>query len=142
MQLDVIAVGKLKDAGLEAACAQYVKRSRAFLPIAREVTRDTAASWQRADKHGGPVVLMDERGEQVDTPTFAGWLGQWQDEGVRRVAFLIGDAHGFSDDDRGRATKVLALSRLTMPHRLAQLVLVEQLYRAGAVLAGHPYHHV
>ena len=60
---------------------------------------------------------------------------------MRRVDLLIGDAHGFDDAARSRADRVLALSRLTLPHRLAQLLLCEQLYRAGTILAGHPYHH-
>jgi len=141
METTVIAVGKLKDAGLEALCTQYVKRSRTLVPIVREVTRDAASSWERATKAGGPTVVLDERGEQIDTPALARWLRQWRDGGVRRVSFLIGDAHGFDAADRSRATKVLALSKLTLPHRLAQLLLVEQLYRAGAILAGHPYHH-
>jgi 23S rRNA (pseudouridine1915-N3)-methyltransferase len=57
------------------------------------------------------------------------------------VVFAIGDAHGFDEAQRGKATRLLGLSRLTLPHRLAQLVLCEQLYRAGTILAGHPYHH-
>jgi len=141
MDLHVVAIGKLKDEGLEALCRRYVERSRSMLPIARTVTRDAGASWAAADKVKGPTVVLDERGEQIDTATLAKWLGQWRDDGVRRVSFLIGDAHGFSDADRKRADKVLALSKLTLPHRLAQVFLVEQLYRAGCVLSGHPYHH-
>jgi 23S rRNA (pseudouridine1915-N3)-methyltransferase len=86
-------------------------------------------------------VVLDERGEQIDTETLAGWLADWRERGVRDVDFLIGDAHGFSNADRRGATKVMALSRLTLPHRLAQVLIVEQLYRAGTILAGHPYHH-
>ena len=141
MQLVVIAIGKLKSEGLESACAEYIKRSRTLLPITREVTREVAGSWDRARRGGGPTVLLDERGEQVDTPALAAWLKRWRDDGVRRVSFMIGDAHGFSAQDRSDATKLLALSKLTLPHRLAQLVLIEQLYRAGSILAGHPYHH-
>jgi len=115
-----------------------VQRCRPMLPVIRHATRDAAASWQRASP---PTVLLDERGEQVDTPTLARWLSTWRDEGVRRVSFLIGDAHGFSGEDRGRADRVLALSRLTLPHRLAQVLLIEQLYRASTIVFGHPYHH-
>lgn len=141
MDLVVVAVGKLKDDGLEGLCRKYEERSRSMMPISRVVTRDAGGSWAQAEKIGGPVVVLDERGEQIDTETLAAWLGRWRDDGVRRVSFLIGDAHGFADADRKRADKVLALSKLTLPHRLAQVFLVEQLYRAGCVLVGHPYHH-
>jgi 23S rRNA (pseudouridine1915-N3)-methyltransferase len=138
MELRILAVGKLKQAGLEALVADYCKRSRSLLPIALEPLRDSDALRARL---GRPRVLLDERGEQLSTVELAAWLGDWRDRGVRRVDFAIGDAHGFTDEDRAGADRLLALSRLTLPHRLAQLLLVEQLYRAGTVLAGHPYHH-
>lgn len=138
MELRILAVGKLKHAGLEALIAEYCKRSRAQLPIELVHLRDLEALRARAER---PRVVLDVRGEQITTAELAEWIGEWRDRGVRRVDFLIGDAHGFSDDDRKRADKQLALSRLTLPHRLAQLLLVEQLYRAGTILSGHPYHH-
>ena len=85
--------------------------------------------------------MLDERGEQLTSEALAALLGGWRDAGVREVEFAIGDAHGFDDEARRAADHVLALSRLTLPHRLAQVLLVEQLYRAGTILAGHPYHH-
>ena len=141
MLLRVLAIGKLKDPRLDGLCDEYVKRSRALLPIERMSCRGDREQQQRAGEGGAPVVLLDERGEQLDTPTLAQWLARWRDDGVRRVDLLIGDAHGFDDAARSRADRVLALSRLTLPHRLAQILLVEQLYRAGTILTGHPYHH-
>lgn len=138
MELRILAVGKLKHAGLEGLVADYCKRSRAQLPISLEHVRDLEALRARL---GRPRVILDERGEQITTATLAAWIGEWRDRGVRRVDFAIGDAHGFGDEDRKLADKQLALSQLTLPHRLAQLLLVEQLYRAGTILAGHPYHH-
>lgn len=141
MQLRVLAIGKLKDARLEGLCDEYVKRSRTMLPIERVVCRSARDQQARAGEGGAPVVVLDERGEQADTPRLAQWLQQWRDGGARRIDLLIGDAHGFCEDERQRADRVLALSHLTLPHRLAQLLLCEQLYRAGTILAGHPYHH-
>ena len=141
MLLRVLAIGKLKDARVEGLCDEYVKRSRPLLPIERVVCRSARDQRQRSGEAGVPVVVLDERGEQLTTPELAEWLRRWRDDGVRRVDLRIGDAHGFDDDDRARADRVLALSRLTLPHRLAQLLLCEQLYRAGTILAGHPYHH-
>lgn len=143
MQLRILCVGKLKQAGLEALVDDYARRARSLLPIELCAVRDLAALRERVQPaKSGPHVVLDERGEQVTTETLAAWLAAWRDRGVRQVDFLIGDAHGFEDDDRRRADRVLALSRLTLPHRLAQVLLVEQLYRAGTILAGHPYHHV
>jgi 23S rRNA (pseudouridine1915-N3)-methyltransferase len=143
MQLRILCVGKLKQAGLEALVDDYRKRSQALLmPIELLVQRDMAQLRERVQpSKSGPRVVVDERGEQVTTLAFSSWLGDWRDRGVRSVDFLIGDAHGFTDADRKAADRVLALSRLTLPHRLAQVLLVEQLYRAGTILAGHPYHH-
>lgn len=141
MKLRVLAVGKLKDAGLEALCETYVKRSRSLLPIDRRAMRDNAAVLAEAAKTCDRTVVLDERGEQVTSEALSQWLSRWREEGVRQVAFVIGDAHGFSEDDRRSAARVLGLSRLTLPHRLAQVLLCEQLYRVGTILAGHPYHH-
>ena len=138
MQLRILAVGKLKQPGLEALVDDYQRRSRATLAIELVHLRDLADLRARA---GSPRVILDERGEQVDSPTLAAWIGKRREAGVRRIDWLIGDAHGFEDADRASADWVLALSKLTLPHRIAQLMLVEQLYRAGTILAGHPYHH-
>ncbi len=142
MDLHLLAVGKLKDAGLDRLCEAWVERSRRMLPIRRETFRDAKAMWSRIETLGPPLVLLDERGKQVDTEALADWIRRWRDEGRRQVAFAIGDAHGFSDGDRRRADAQLGLSKLTLPHRLAHVVLCEQLYRVGTILAGHPYHHV
>jgi len=139
--LRVLAVGKLKDARVTGLCDEYVVRSRSLRPIERVECRSAREQWQKAGEGGSPVVLLDERGQQLDTVALAGWVRAWQDGGRRRVDFLIGDADGYDDSDRARADRVLALSRLTLPHRLAQLILCEQLYRVGTLLAGHPYHH-
>jgi 23S rRNA (pseudouridine1915-N3)-methyltransferase len=140
--LRVLAIGKLKDPRLVGLCDEYVKRSRTLVPIERVECRSAPEQWQRAGEGGMPVVLLDERGESLDTPALARWIEGWRDGGRRRVDFLLGDADGYDDAARARADRVLALSRLTLPHRLAQLLLCEQLYRVGTVLAGHPYHHV
>ncbi len=138
MKLRLLAVGKLKQAGLEVLVDDYCKRSRKLLPIELRWVRDMAALRAQA---GSPQVVLDERGLQIDSDGLAAWLGDWRDRGVRRVDFLIGDAHGFTPQDRDGADRVMGLSKLTLPHRLAQVLLVEQLYRAGTILAGHPYHH-
>ena len=142
LRLRILAVGKLKQPGLEAMVADYVKRARSLTPIELLHVRDLDALRSRAGGSGkAPIVVLDERGSQIDSPTLAAWIEGYRDDGRRQVDFMIGDAHGFSDEDRKRADRVLALSRMTLPHRLAQVMLVEQLYRAATIIAGHPYHH-
>ena len=85
-----------------------------------------------------PVVL-DERGAQVTTRELAAWLQGWMEEGVS-PAFVIGGADGLDDSVKARAGKLLGLSKLTLPHALARVMLTEQVYRAVCIIKGHPYH--
>lgn len=89
---------------------------------------------------GARVVVCDERGKNPDSAEFAVRLGQWQDEGVRDVAFIIGGADGHTDALRDRADLLISFGKLTWPHMLARVMLIEQIYRAQQIIAGHPYH--
>jgi len=83
--------------------------------------------------------VLDERGTQATTRELAAWLQDWMAEGLS-PAFIIGGADGLDAAVKSRAVKVLGLSRLTLPHALARVMLVEQLYRAVCIIKGHPYH--
>ena len=85
------------------------------------------------------LVALDERGRELSTVEFSQWVGKQQQAG-RDLAFAIGGDEGLSDAVREKASLVLCLSRFTLPHRLARLVLMEQLYRAFTVLRGEAYH--
>jgi 23S rRNA (pseudouridine1915-N3)-methyltransferase len=85
-------------------------------------------------------ILLDEKGEVLASIVFAERLGRWRDDGVREARFLIGAADGFSEADRGAADMLLSFGRATWPHLLARAMLAEQLFRATAILANHPYH--
>ncbi|MBI4184825.1 MAG: 23S rRNA (pseudouridine(1915)-N(3))-methyltransferase RlmH [Proteobacteria bacterium] len=89
---------------------------------------------------GARVVALDERGRALSSAAFAQTLGRWRDEGAAEVAFLIGGAEGLAEEVRGRADLVLSLGPMTWPHLLVRALLAEQLYRAQAILSGHPYH--
>jgi 23S rRNA (pseudouridine1915-N3)-methyltransferase len=88
---------------------------------------------------GAVAVALDERGAQLTTRELAGWMTAWMAEGVS-PAFIIGGADGLDDSVKARAGKQLGLSKLTLPHALARVVLAEQLYRAMCIIKGHPYH--
>ena len=85
-------------------------------------------------------MLLDERGDMLGSIALAERLGRWRDDGVRETRFLIGAAVGFDDAERRGADLLVAFGRATWPHLLARAMLAEQLYRATAILAGHPYH--
>ena len=85
-------------------------------------------------------IALDERGRQLDSAAFARRLGRWRDQGESELAFLIGGPDGLDPSVLARARAVYALGPMTWPHRLVRVLLAEQLYRAQAILAGHPYH--
>ena len=85
-------------------------------------------------------VLLDERGDQLSSEAFAALLGAWRDQGVRVAQFHIGAADGHGGEAREAADLLLGFGTMTWPHLLARAMLMEQLWRATSILAGHPYH--
>ena len=96
---------------------------------------------ERALPTGALLITMDERGEVVSSPEFAGRLGTWRDA-ARDVAFVIGGADGIAPGLRTKADWSLSFGRMVWPHMLVRVMLAEQLYRAGQILAGTPYHRL
>jgi 23S rRNA (pseudouridine1915-N3)-methyltransferase len=86
------------------------------------------------------VVALDETGENLDSGSFTGVLRSWRDAGRPAAVFCIGGADGLGEDVRRRADLKLAFGTATWPHQLVRIMLLEQLYRAVTILAGHPYH--
>jgi len=86
------------------------------------------------------TVLLDERGRQLGSEDFAEVLRGWRDNGIREARFVLGAADGHESGERERADLLLAFGQATWPHLLARAMLLEQLFRATSLLAGHPYH--
>jgi 23S rRNA (pseudouridine1915-N3)-methyltransferase len=86
------------------------------------------------------LVALDERGRSIDSAAFARQLGKWRDEAVATTIFMIGGADGLSPDLRRKATLSMAFGSATWPHQMVRVMLLEQIYRAATILAGHPYH--
>ena len=86
------------------------------------------------------LIALDERGTEWSSTEFARRIGAWRDEGIGELVFAIGGADGHGKDVIERASATIAFGRMTWPHRLARVMLIEQLYRAQQILAGHPYH--
>ncbi len=86
------------------------------------------------------IIALDEGGDQTGSQELAQLISGWRDGGVKEVRFLIGAADGLSRADRQSADWIIAFGKQTWPHMLARAMLVEQLYRATSIIAGHPYH--
>ncbi len=139
MKIHLVMLGRTRRAELRALVDDYLKRLRRFAPVECSELKH-AAALDRLKKEPATVwVLLDAEGRRFDSGSFARWLGQLRDSGMREVIFLCGDAEGFPAAWRERATERFSLGPLTLSHELARAVLAEQLYRAFALLAGHPY---
>lgn len=147
------AVGKPRDAALGAAIREYETRAARHWPLEVVEVREEPARGASADlvmrkegerllarlPAGVRLVLCDPGGEPLDSEAFAAFL-QERREAAQDVAFVLGGAHGIGDVVRDRPHRRLRLAPWTLPHELARLVLAEQLYRAGTIVRGEPYH--
>ncbi len=158
MRIVVIAVGRLKQGPERELAERYRERfddlgrklgfrELAMVEIpesrAREATTrmaEEAAAISAAIPDKSVVVALDERGKSLDSTVFARTLGSWRDRSVGNTIFLIGGADGLSPELRARAQLAIAYGSATWPHQMVRVMLLEQLYRAATILAGHPYH--
>lgn len=134
-------LGKTRRPESRGLLEDYVRRIGHYAEVEVSELRDASAAALRKLRiePGATVVLLDAAGKQFTSQQFARWLGQLRDGGTREIAFLCGDAEGFPPELRENAQHKVSLSTLTMPHEFARVVLAEQIYRAFAILAGHPY---
>jgi 23S rRNA (pseudouridine1915-N3)-methyltransferase len=137
MLLHVIARGKIARTPEAELVARYQKRIA--WPLRLTELPETGG---RVPEPLNPsrTVLLDERGRQLGSEEFAEALRDWRDGGVREARFVIGAADGHGEAERSRADMLLAFGKATWPHLLARAMLLEQLFRATSILAGHPYH--
>lgn len=154
MKLTVLVVGKA-GALLGDAIAEYEKRASRYWPLDVVEVREekahkglpservrAAESERLAERvpDGAELVALTRTGEAWSSSRLAQYLQELAVRGRAGAAFAIGGAYGLSDDLIGRAAQRLSLSKLTLPHDLARLLLAEQLYRAGTIVRGEPYH--
>jgi 23S rRNA (pseudouridine1915-N3)-methyltransferase len=136
MLLHIVARGRIGRSAEGELVERYLKRIG--WPV--KVTELPDTGGRMPDVAGARIVMLDETGETPGSVEFAQRLGRWRDDGVRECRFLIGAADGFDDAARSQADMLLSFGRLTWPHMLARAMLAEQLWRATAILSGHPYH--
>ena len=139
MTITILAVGKLRGPDAEL-CAEYQKRMRGV--VVKELPTSTQKKENETLMKALPAkaftVLCDERGRDLSSVELAGKLAAWQE--WPQLVFVIGGADGLNDALRARADFILSFGRKTWPHRLSRVMLLEQLYRAQQINAGHPYH--
>lgn len=141
MKIRLVMFGKTRREEARVLLDDYVARLQHYAECEIVELRDGGAAALRKLKidSGATVVLLDAVGKQFTSQEFAGWLGDLRDRGVRKLDFLCGDAEGLPAEFRASAKQRISLSTLTMPHEFARVILAEQIYRALAILAGHPY---
>lgn len=155
LHIRILAVGQLKERFWKDACAEYLKRLKPYASVtvtelpdidparvggeAQAVQRESD-SILRALNPGETAILLDIGGKQVSSPDMANALDSFALDGASNVAFIIGGSCGVSSDVRQRAQARWSLGRITLPHNLARVVLLEQIYRAFKISRGEPYH--
>lgn len=137
MLLHVVARGKIARSPEAELVARYEKRLT--WPVKLTELPETGG---RVPDPLTPhkTVLLDERGKAISSEKLAATLEQWRDTGTREARFVLGAADGHTEAERAEADLLLAFGPATWPHLLARAMLMEQLYRATSILAGHPYH--
>ena len=158
MRLTVAAIGRLKDGSERELAERYRKRaeqigrrigfrdvevieireSRAQEVGKRMIEESIALANVIPDK--AVTIILDERGESVDSATLAGRLRRWRDDGRPAAVFIIGGDDGLAPTLREKASLTVAFGAASWPHQLVRAMLLEQIYRACTILAGHPYH--
>jgi 23S rRNA (pseudouridine1915-N3)-methyltransferase len=158
MRVVIIAIGRLKQGPERELAETYRKRAQAIgrglgmreIEII-EIRESRAADAERRRTEESIaianviperaiIVILDESGENIDSAALAAALREWRAEDRPAVCFVIGGADGLAASLRQRAKLNLAFGAVTWPHQLVRVMLLEQLYRAGSILAGHPYH--
>ena len=133
MKLQLLFIGKPRNREANLLAQEYAGRIEHYCQFEMVRLKDEKA----AAAHNSRVlkVVLDPAGEQMTSRELAAFL----EKTTRETAFFVGGAEGFSDEFRARADRLISLSKMTLPHELARVILAEQIYRAFTILRGHPY---
>ncbi|HEX2730683.1 MAG TPA: 23S rRNA (pseudouridine(1915)-N(3))-methyltransferase RlmH [Polyangiaceae bacterium] len=138
MKFSILAVGKLKDSGLRALCDDYKRRVSHYAAIEEHELKDDKALLKALPKDA-QIICLEVWGSALSSQQLSDKVVQWGSQANGHVCFVIGGAEGIPAKVRDAARFNLSLSSLTLPHRLARLILLEQLYRAMSIWRGEPY---
>ncbi|HWQ64268.1 MAG TPA: 23S rRNA (pseudouridine(1915)-N(3))-methyltransferase RlmH [Methanospirillum sp.] len=158
MQIDICAIGKVKEPYLRDGITEYLKRLSGFCTVkivefSEERVKENASVHEiesacqqegknllKAAGQSGYLIAMDPAGISLSSEGFAGLVRRWEIDGPHHIAVLIGGPHGLSDEVRDQAGLLLSLSLMTFTHQMARFILLEQIYRAYTINRGLPYH--
>ncbi|MDY0300322.1 MAG: 23S rRNA (pseudouridine(1915)-N(3))-methyltransferase RlmH [Trichlorobacter sp.] len=153
MKCRVIWLGKSREQWVKTAIDEYAGRIKHYLPFFLNELKEEKDAQSAAGRHRegerllkqllpqAILVVLDEKGRQMNSEAFATFIGRHRDEGTTEMVFAIGGAYGFSDEVRKRADFTLSLSAMTFTHQMVRPFLLEQIYRACTILNREPYHH-
>lgn len=139
MQIIIVSTGKTASTACRNLEDEYERRIRGRFSCRRQYLKNEKELRQYLQETPGVVILLEERGKQMNTPTFAQYIERLT-RTAKVIIFVIGAAAGIPADIRVTYPSAVSLSPLTFPHELARVLLLEQLYRAQTLLDGHPYH--
>jgi 23S rRNA (pseudouridine1915-N3)-methyltransferase len=142
----IVAVGKIKERGIREALDDYYGRIAHYARFDEVELKDgdvdeVEKRFEKAIPAGARVIALEVEGKALDSHGLARLVGNAEDTAVKHLVFMIGGSYGLPPTVRARANVELSLSRMTLPHRLARVVLAEQIYRAFTILRGEPYSH-
>ncbi|HUL02112.1 MAG TPA: 23S rRNA (pseudouridine(1915)-N(3))-methyltransferase RlmH [Gemmatimonadales bacterium] len=138
MRYRLVAVGRMKDAALRAACDGYLDRLQHYARVEEREVKDEARILD-AVAEDSRLVALSRGGEPWTSAELAEWTARWERD-ARDVTFAIGGANTLPDAVLGKAERIWSLSRMTFPHEVARVLVCEQLYRAHTIRRGEPYH--
>ena len=148
-KIDVIVVGKVKKGSWYDLIDDYITRTKWALNVIEVESKFTDAKAQQSHEQrlileqldeDSFIIVMDERGDGLRSLDFAQTIQKIQSTGADKITFLIGGAEGFTDEIRNKANMMLSFGQQTWPHVMVRVMLLEQIYRAQQIIAGHPYH--
>jgi len=147
MKLRVVWVtpkSRSKEPAYDALTREYVTRIGKYHPVEASDIPSEAVLLKLQERAAGrttpELVLLDNRGKEMASEELAEFIEAYQSADIQQLIFAIGPADGFSDSTRRSASNLISLGKMTLPHELARIVLLEQIYRAFTILKKHPYH--
>ena len=149
MKYQIIAIGQLKRGFIRDGCQHFLERLEKYAKVdvielregkgrAEEVKAQEGEGLLRASS--GTLIALDERGKEKRSANLAERVTTLENQSIGQISLLIGGAEGLSEEVKEAVSESWSLSKLTLPHELARLILLEQLYRLETIRAGHPYH--
>jgi len=156
MKIKLLVIGKTEEEYLRTGIAAYAGRITHYLPFEikeipalKNIPGTSRAEWKQKEGEkllkmitpGECIVLLDERGKEMTSVEFSGFLNQKMTSGIKILTFIVGGPFGFDEVLKKKAAHLISLSRMTFSHQMVRLFFTEQLYRAMTILKNEAYHH-